>query len=268
MEIRIHLFMGLHFVRSLVVALLLCGSTLPGFSAGLEKAEEPTPEEIIQRFSEKESEFQDVWGQYTYTQKIIFQVLDRSHDVQEQREMVIEVYFTTDGERKSRVVSDQGRLQSVGVSDEDISDAMGLQPFVLTKEDLPKYKVKFLGAETVDELGTYVFEVKPKKKKKGERYFQGKIWVDDLDFQIVMSEGKAVPDYRDNKFPKFETIREQIDGSYWFPTWTKAEDTLRFGNFTTGYRDVHVRQYILYEDFKRFEVDTTIRYEPEKVPEG
>ena len=32
----------------------------------------------------------------------------------------------------------------------------------------------------------------------------------------------------DNQFPNFETYREQIDGKYWFPTYTHANDTLHF----------------------------------------
>ena len=36
------------------------------------------PEEIIERFAARESEFRELWQQYTYTQNIVFQVLDRS----------------------------------------------------------------------------------------------------------------------------------------------------------------------------------------------
>ena len=113
----------------------------------------------------------------------------------------------------------------------------------------------------MDEINTYVFDVKPRKVKSGKRYFKGRIWVDDLDLQIVKTRGKIVPDYRDNKFPEFETIRQQVDGAYWFPVWTKADDHLEFGSFYQK-RRVHVREWITYEDFKKLEVDTSIRYEP------
>lgn len=228
--------------------------------------EELKPEQIIERFSEKESEFARVWQQYTYVQKLIFQVMDSGDRVREQREMEIEVYFTTEGKRETRILSDKGRLTSVQVSPEDISDATSLQPFALTREALSDYKIDYVRKEKVDELETYVFDVEPRKKKRGQRYFQGRIWVDDVDFQIVMTRGKAVPDYRNNKFPEFETVREQIDGEYWFPTWTLADDVLRFGGWSSGYRDVHIRQYILYEDYRKFEVDTSITYEPTEVP--
>jgi hypothetical protein len=252
-----------NFRRSITYLFL----ALPAFlvlvlsTTAVASSDEPDPEEIIRRFAEKETEFREVWQQYTYTQQISFQVLGRSNQVKERRDMVVEVYFTSDGQRDTRVISDQGQLYSVGVTEEDLSDALSMQPFVLTTAELEKYKIKYEGKELIDELDLYVFDVEPKKKRRGERYFEGRIFVDDLDFQIVMTQGKIVPDLGNNKFPKFETIREQIDGDYWFPTWTEADDILRFGSmFAGGRRDVHVRQLITYGEYQRYEVGTSIKY--------
>jgi hypothetical protein len=217
------------------------------------------PRDIIEKFSRRESELRDVWEKYTYLQRVEFEVLDNRGEPRERRVMEIEVYFTTDGKRRTRVLSDKGELKSVGVTEEDLQDAVGLQPFVLTTEDLPDYEIKYKGRERVDELDTHVFEVKPKKIRGKNRYFKGKIWFDSIDHQIVMTRGKAVPDYANNKFPEFETRREQIDDEYWFPTWTKAEDTLSFGGIYDRY-SVHVRQYSTYENFQKFEVGTSIKY--------
>jgi hypothetical protein len=218
--------------------------------------------EIIRKFAEKESAFREVWQRYTYKQKIEFQVLDDVGRVREQQSMVIEVYFTTDGKRQTRTLLDRGRLRSVRVSKEDIQDALEMQPFVLATAELPEYEIDYVGPERVDELDTYVFDVEPRSVRKDRRYFKGRIWVDTSDYQIVMTQGKAIPDLGRDKFPKFETRREQIDGKYWFPTWTMADDILRFN---TG--PVHIRETIIYEDFKKFEVDTNIKYgapQPEK----
>ncbi len=233
--------------------------------AGSLAVDHPRPEEIIKNFAKKESEFREVWKSYTYTQQILFQVLDDFGRVREEREMLVEVYFTTDGQRSTRVLKDRGSLRSVKVTQEDIQDAVDLQPFVLTTQELPNYKIKYKGEERVDELDTYVFDVKPRKIKRGQRYFKGRIWVNDLDYQIVKTRGKAVPDYAENKFPAFETIREQIDGQYWFPTWTEADDILVFGR-AFNQRYVHIRELITYQDFKKFEVDASIRYEAVEEP--
>ena len=231
------------------------------------------PQEIIKRFAQKESEFRQVWQQYTYTQDIVFQVLTRTGRVREEREMTIEIFFTSDGERQHRIVYDRGKLESVRLTREDLDDALNLQPFALTTEELPEYEIKYKGEEQVDELNCYVFDVKPKRIRRGQRYFRGRIWVDDLDLQIVMTKGKAVPDFGNNKFPAFETLRQQVDGEYWFPTWSEADDILEFGGGFQRRRRVHVRELITYSNFKKFEVGTSIKFgevlgEPEPQPEA
>jgi hypothetical protein len=239
-------------MKRIVCILLLA---IPGLN--LRAAEDVDPEEIIKRFAAKELEFKAVWEQYTYTQHILFQILSFEGDVQEEQQMTVEVYFTSDGKRKTRTLEERGQLRSLRVSKEDLDDAIYRQPFVLTTVELPNYRIEYRGEKLIDELYTYEFDVEPRKIEKGQRYFKGRIWVDDIDFQIVMTQGKVVPDYSNNKFPKFETVREQIDGDYWFPTWTEADDILQFGQ-----RRVRIRELITYENFKKFEVNTSIKYGP------
>jgi hypothetical protein len=85
----------------------------------------------------------------------------------------------------------------------------------------------------------------PDLKKTKERFFQGRVWVDDKDLQIVKARGKGVPEGK-QRFPTFETYREQFDGKYWFPTYTYADETLVFD---TG-QAVHVRMRVKYVDYK------------------
>jgi hypothetical protein len=142
-----------------------------------------------------------------------------------------------------------------------MADLEKVQPFVLTTDDLPKYDVKYVGREHLDELDTYVLDVGPKKIEKGQRYFQGRIWVDVKDLAVVKSFGKAVPDIRtkngENVFPKFETFRENIEKDYWFPTMTRADDVL---HFAAG--DVHMRMTVRYSNYKRFGVKIQIKADP------
>jgi hypothetical protein len=99
----------------------------------------------------------------------------------------------------------------------------------------------------VDELSTYVFRVAPKRMEKNQRYFQGTIWVDDHDLAVVKSDGKAVPDLKENLFPRFVTYRENIEGNFWFPTYTHADDVLHF-----SHDDVRIRMTVRYRNYKRF----------------
>jgi hypothetical protein len=128
----------------------------------------------------------------------------------------------------------------------------------LTSDDIGKYDVKYIDHVQLDELTTYVFDVAPKTLEKNQRYFQGRIWVDDKDFQIVKTFGKPVyakSRSTDNQaFPRFETFRENIEGKYWFPTYTRANEMLRF----KGQEDVHIRMTVRYENYKRFGVTVRI----------
>jgi hypothetical protein len=91
---------------------------------------------------------------------------------------------------------------------------------------------------------------------KGERYFEGEIWVDDRDFQIVKTNGKGVGLIgKEHQFPKFETYRQQVDGKYWFPTYTHADDTLHFKDM-----DQRIRMTVKYEGYKRYEGRSTIKF--------
>src|SRR6185503_13992966 len=143
---------------------------------------------------------------------------------------------------------------------EDFENIESIQPFVLTTDEINLYNLKYGGKEKLDEISCYVFDVSPKKLEKDRQYFEGKIWVDDQDFQIVKTLGKPVPDKRnkdggENLFGKFETYREQIDGVYWFPTYTRVEDTLRF---STG--PVKIREIIRYTDYRKFQTSVKLRF--------
>ncbi len=219
----------------------------------------PVPvEEIIRQFAAKEAEFKDARDHYTYTQYVRVQEFDNFGRPGGEYVTTSEVIFTPEGKRYERITyAPPSTLHWVSLSPEDEKDLANIQPFVLTTEDLPKYNLQYQGREQVDEIGTYVFSVTPKRIEKGQRYFEGRIWVDDRDLQIVKTYGKAVPDIRhgkqENLFPMFETYRETIDGKYWFPTYTRANDTLRFSN-----GDIRIHMIVRYTDYKKFTVSTRI----------
>ncbi len=229
-----------------------------------------TTDEIIRRFAAKEGQFKEARENYTYTQDVKIQTLD-GDTVDGEFRQVVDITFDARGKRLENVVfAPQPTLQRVQMSQQDFDDIRRLMPFVLTSEEIPEYDILYVGQQQEDELHTYVFDVAPKHIEKNKRYFQGRIWVDDHDFQIVKTYGKSVPDIRsrsnENLFPKFVTYREQIDNVYWFPTYTKADDTLHFSN-----QDVHIREIIRYTNYKRFGAKTKITYEGQEVqraPQG
>ena len=228
-------------------------------AAGL-LAQEPSQaqiDDIIQKFAAKEAEFAKARESYTYHQTARIQELDGSGNVGGRWETVSDIIFDRGLKRTEKVVrAPVSTLRNILLTPEDLEDLKSVQPFVLTTSELPKYAIRYLGKETLDEIPCYVFAVKPKKVEPGQRYFAGIVWVDDRDMQIVKSYGRGTGVFKKgNAYPKFETYREQVDGKYWFPTYTIANATLHFPEF-----DQRIKQTVRYEDYKVFGATSTITF--------
>jgi hypothetical protein len=224
-----------------------------------------TVEEIVKRFAAKEKEFKEARDQYTFRQDVKVQTLD-GDTVDGMYQQVFDVTFDDKGRKiKNVVFAPQPTLKRIMMTEEDFDDIENRLPFVLTVDEIGEYDVLYVGQQKQDELNTYVFDVAPKQIVGKKRYFQGRIWVDNHDFQIVETYGRTVPDIKkkkgnENLFPKFTTWREQIDGQYWFPTYTRAEDTLQF-----SMGGVRIREIIKYTNYKRFGSKSRILYEGQEV---
>jgi hypothetical protein len=223
-----------------------------------------TVDEIIQKFAAKEKEFAQARENYTYRQDVKMDTLDGNTPTGEYRE-VFDVQFSDAGKRLENVVfAPQNTLEAVQLDPEDLQDIRHRYPFVLTSDDLPNYQIMYVGKEHVDELDTYVFDITPKKLEKNQRYFEGRVWVDQQDLQIVKSYGK--PAYLKTKqneehlYPAFSTYREQVDGKYWFPTYTKSDENLHFCE-----SDVHLKIVVKYQDYQRFGAKSRIIFEGKDI---
>ncbi len=253
---------------SVVLPVLVLSFTARAQEGPLDKSQpkEITVEEIIKRFSAKEKEFKEARDQYTYRQDVKVMTLD-GDTPDGVFQQVFDVTFDDKGRKiKNVVFAPQPTLQRIQMTEEDFDDIENRLPFVLDSDEVGEYDIMYVGQQKQDELNTYVFDIAPKQIEKKKRYFQGRIWVDDHDFQIVETYGKTVPDLHpgkrgnENLFPKFTTWREQIDGQYWFPTYTRAEDTLQF-----AMGGVKIREIIKYTNYKRFGSKSKIIYDGKEV---
>jgi hypothetical protein len=225
-------------------------------------------DQIIQKFTQHEEEYRKERENYTYTQIFLFQTIDENGQVDGEYRMTSDILFTPAGKRYEKVLeAPASTIQRITMEQQDFDDIEKVWPLVLTPDELPKYDVKYLGREQVDELGTYVFDITPNKMEKKQRYFQGRIWVEDRDLQIVKTRGKGtglMKKKQDSAYPLFETFRENIQGQYWFPTYTRSDDTL---HFKTG-PDVRIRVAVRYANYKRFgstiKIGTPTQVDPEK----
>lgn len=232
----------------------------PAPAADVSAGDLPMPvEQIIEKFVAKETEFARARRNYTYRQSIKILEYGESRRVRGKYEIVQDIIFSLDGKRTERVLfAPVSTLRNITLTPQDMEDFRNVQPFVMTTAERPDYTVRYLGTEKLDEIECYSFAVKPKRLEKGKRYFEGQIWVDQRDLQIVKTYGKGVGRLKkneDNQFPRFETYRDQIDGKYWFPVYTRADDVL---HFKSG--DQRIRMIIKYEDYKQFRSDTDIKF--------
>jgi len=229
------------------------------------------PEEIIRQFAAKESEFQRALNHYTYRRVARVQTIDDDNKVDGEWYEVDDVIFDPLGKRTEKTVfAPESSLQRVQMSPSDLQDIQHGYSFVLTTEEITQYNVKYVGRQKVDEVDCYAFDVAPKVIEKKHRYFSGRVWVDATDLQIVVTNGRMVPDdtrkNNEDLHPPFMTWRQQVDGHYWFPVYTKGEGILHFSG-GSGYlaQDVHIRDTVKYTDYKQFGSTSKIIYEGQEI---
>jgi hypothetical protein len=239
---------------------------------------DPTPPtgttvaDIIQKMGQRESAFAAARNDYTFTQDVKFNTISEDTNRPDgEYHQITDISFAPDGRRVEHVIfAPQNTIERVIMTETDFRDIEKRLPFILTAPELPQYDITYLGRQKVDELDTYVFDVKPKELVKGQRYFQGRAWVDQQDDEIVLVNGMNVPqDTRrghEDLSPPFTTYYQQVDDKYWFPTYTRAEGTLHFAAQNGALsQDVHVRTTIHYTDYKRFKTSVTIHYNGEDI---
>jgi TonB family protein len=225
---------------------------------------------IISAFSAKETEFRQALSQYAFTRDVTVQSIGMGGQAAGEYRRVSSFVFDDKGNRFEKITFfPMSTLSDLVITQEDLEDLGGIQPFALEASKINQYNFTYVGKERIDELDLYIFDVTPKvmpDPKSKVRLFSGRIWVDDHDLQIVKSRGKGVPETKINKFPNVETYREQIDGRYWFPTYSYADEELVFGNGEV----LHIRLRVKYTDFQKGHAEVKITEingdEPDPTP--
>jgi len=234
---------------SITAFLVACSAAVGYSTSDWQKAQPLAIEEVIRRFAEAEAQNKAARNNYTFTQDFDVLTIGEAGSVTGRFHRISDIVFDDRGNRFEKITFfPPSTLTTLNISNEDMQDLASVQPFALATEDLVKYQVDYVAKEKVDELNTYVFDVKPKAMVKGERYLQGRIWVDDQDLQIVKVTGQAVPEVGEQKFPHFESYRENIDGRFWFPTYIYIDDVLDFKKNGS----VHMRAVVRFTNYKKF----------------
>lgn len=209
----------------------------------------PIPQEvIIQKFAANEDIMKQKYDTFDFTQTIH---IDELADPGGKFSVTGEVYTRPDGQRYMRVdKKPESNLKVEMYNLEDVRTIASLPLFSLTSQEIPNYNFKYAGQEKLDQLNTYIFQVKPKLLSRKRRFFEGVIWVDDQDFAIVKTYGKFVSEISGNgtvlPFTLFETYRENFQEKYWLPTYTRSDDFIKGPND----EEIPVRLVIRSTEFK------------------
>jgi hypothetical protein len=260
-----HVGIRLLFAFALSISLFAAAQTNCDSGAGPLRTQVNVPDEeyLVRQVAARESAALAARRAYTYQQDVTVQTLqDMSRGkpiVDGEYRQVMEVGFDEHGRRTERVTfAPQTSLRRLTMTPADFEDMRNFAIFSLTREELPRYSVRYLGGQHVDELDTYVFEVAPRQIDKDQRYFQGKIWVEQKDLDVVKTCGRSVPDMiidkkrkTQDKHPSFATYREQMPDGFWFPVYSRSDEYMDFGR--TG---IHVREIIKLSNYQK----------PEKAP--
>jgi len=208
--------------------------------------------EIVKRFSQKEDEYIRSRSGYTYRKTIRIQ--EFGEDGQPAGEFVLVTQPSRDAEGKlfEKIVErPQSTLRHFFLRSEDLDGLQRIPAFPLTSSQLAKYDLKYLGKEQVDEIDCYIFQAKPKIVERIKAYFDGVVWVDAKYLEVVKTYGRWVTDQgemhevKDLPFGLFETYRENVDGKYWFPNYSRSDGTVNLKGL-----EIPMRLVIKWADFK------------------
>ena len=158
-------------------------------------------EKVIRAFSAKETEFQRALREYGFKRDAVIQTIGLGGQISGEYRRVSRFVMDDSGKRFEKILfSPMSTLQELQISPSDIEDLGGVNAFALESSKIAQYNFTYVGKERIDELNLYTFDVAPKvmpdPKKSKERFFQGRIWVDDQDLQIVSRAAKASPNRR------------------------------------------------------------------------
>lgn len=192
----------------------------------------PAPEpEMLQRMAANEDTMKKEYNSYNFTQTVRIEELDNPAG---KFTVTGEVYAKPNGERFFKVEKPaESDLKQTHFTLADVRTIASFPLFNLTSDELPHYNFKYAGQEKLDEINTYIFQVKPKLLSRTHWYFEGVVWLEDRDFAIVKSYGRFVSEIEGNgtklPFTYFETFRENFQEKFWLPTYTRSDEEIPQG---------------------------------------
>jgi hypothetical protein len=190
--------------------------------------------EILAKAASKGVELLTSLKAYSYYAEVTIELVSGADIVTGKLYRFSQISYDEDGNRQEKLFEEKSTLpKEVHIGTNTVKNLTRVYYFVLSAQTLNEYEFSYVGRERIDELNTYVFDVKPKVRmpdpdKSPDRYLKGQVWIDDRDLQVVKVSGQALPEQSAHRTPKFETYSQNY-GNYWFPAYTSADDVVRVG---------------------------------------
>jgi len=223
---------------------------------GVPKAEAPPslpPAEIIAAFTKKEDLYFTERPLFSYRRTVKIQEFGPDGHPSGEYDATYQAVRAADGQLYERALAaPETSLQYLQFEPEDAHYFTSIPAFPLTTSQLNKYNVQFLGTEKVDEIDCYIFQIHPKTLERQHALFDGVIWVDQKYLETVKTYGQWITDLgpmhpASLPFSLFETYRENVEGKYWFPDYSRSD-----GIYKLKDREIPIRVTIKWTDFKPF----------------
>jgi hypothetical protein len=211
------------------------------------------PAQIVSAFTKKEDLYFAERPLYSYRRTVRIQEFGPDGKLAGEYNATYQAVRSSSGQLYEKALAaPESSLQYLQFEPDDAHYLGSVPAFPLTTDQLAKYNVKFLSSEKVDEIDCYIFEVHPKMLDRKHPLFDGILWVDQKYLDVVKTYGKWVTDLGPMRpgnlpFNMFETYRENVEGKYWFPNYSRSEDVYKLKD-----REVPVRVTIKWSDFKPF----------------
>ncbi len=209
----------------------------------------PIPEAtIIQKFAANEDAQKKLYDNYDFVQDVRIEELSNPGG---SFEVIGRMYTKPDGKRMWRVLRPiQSTLKFTSFTMDDVQRIVSQPLFFLTSDQIPYYDFLYAGQTQLDQLAPYVFQVKPKQLSPKRVFFQGVIYVDNVDLAIVETYGKFVSEFYENDsklpFDMYDIYRQNLQGHYWFPTYVRSDAYIMQKDGS----ELHLRLVIRDSDFQ------------------
>jgi len=243
--------------------LVLCVSSLGAFAqtSNIVKKDLSQTEidRIVKAFTANEAQFRNALTSYVFNRSASIQTVGMGGQITGVYRRDSNLTLTNEGKRVEKILfAPMSTLTEITISAAHLDNLSGVDQFAIEPAIAAQYNFNYVGKEKIDELDLYVFDVSlkviPDLKKNKQRFFGGRIWVDDRDLMIVKTKGKAFPIPKGEQFPVVETWRENVDGKYWFPSLASSDDELVFDNGQV----VKVKMRVKYTNYSVGKTDVRI----------